>query len=257
MTVRICLILSCLFPALVNGSFSSEDSISSRQGAADILSKRIEQFDSTKTRMADQLIELASALKIPMGIETSYVPEEKSSSEIHLKGVSGQDVLREILRQNPGYSWEITQNVVHVFNNSLVYDVKNYLNILLPQYRMQNEDLLGASEWLHSCIRMYLYQERIRSGEQGHGPQPPGWDVWNLSLDLHDVTVREILNKLVLMNGNSLWISCIDQTKTIDRGTYFAQRRYLSAGPQPVKDFHWDLIPLEKVPTSSNNNSAE
>ena len=82
--------------AVVPWVFLWQVTVEHRPTPSEILSKEITAFDSTKTRMIDQLVELAIAIEIPMAIEGIYAPQQKPSPEIHLRGATARDVLQEI-----------------------------------------------------------------------------------------------------------------------------------------------------------------
>lgn len=233
---------------VIQWSVLSPAAVSPRQTTEEALSSPLPLFESTKTQLVDQLADLASASQTPMGIETIYDPDQRTLPQVRLKGATARDILQDIMKHDPRYSWRVTQEVVHIFPDSIVSDPRNYLNIRIPNYRVVNEELRGASAMLRIYIKMFLHPERYVhgfGGGYGYGiPQPPGWDDRNISLDLHGASVREILNTIIIINGNSLWASCIDAGKMMKGEMYYAQRQYSSEGVEPTKDFYWDLIPL-------------
>ena len=245
--MRTCAAANLVFLAMACWSFAWPTTVDSQKITSDVLSKKVTAFDSTKTSMVDQLVELASALEVPIGIEGIYDPRQPPSPEIHLKGATALGVLQEIVRHHPEYGWEVSPDIVHVFARSIVNDPRNYLNIRLPQYRAKDIDLLGMSWMLRLQIKIFLYPERYRNGWGGGygGYQPPSWKVPK-SIELHDVTVRDILTSLVTITGNALWISCIDPTQMMENGKYFIQHLYDNMSLEPQKDFYWDLVPTSR-----------
>jgi hypothetical protein len=237
--------VACILLAIAHWSFTGPIVAGSRQSPSEILTEQVVTFDSTKTRMADQLMEVASALEIPMGIEEICNQPQATASEVHLKGITVGELLRNIVGQNPEYGLEITPTAVHVFAHSIANDPRNYLNIKLPHYQAKDLDLLGLSWILRLNIKMFLYPERYANGWGGGygGYRAPGWDV-PYSFDVYNASVRDILNSLVARTGNAIWISCIDPSRMMDNGKYFAQRSFVSQKPEPKKDFHWEFIPM-------------
>src|SRR5712691_6009666 len=115
---------------------------SSSETIASLLSKEVNVFDSRKTRLPEQLVELARDYHLPMGIEAIYDPAARPSPPIHMEKATVGEVLSRIVQQNSGYSWQATEGVVHVFSESVVSDPKNFLNLRIPEFKAERESLL-------------------------------------------------------------------------------------------------------------------
>ncbi len=221
---------------------------SSGETIGSLLSKEINVFDSKKTRLPEQLVELARGYHIPMGIEAIYDPDAKPSPPIHLEKATLEEVLSRIVQQNPGYSWQATEGVVHVFSESVVSDPKNFLNLRIPEFKAERESLLFASGLLKLKIEMYLHPERFThgyGGGSGYGLDPTsGFDVPNITLDSQYLSIREILNRLILLNGNALWVVNFIPGSMMQEEDFLAQTYYLFPAREAIRGFYWDLIPL-------------
>src|SRR5213594_1592532 len=110
----------------------------------EILATEVRRFDSDKTRMPEQLAELARAYHIPMGIEAIYRLDEQLTP-LHSKGGTVKDAIDLIVRQAPGYSWQVTNDVLHVYPTSLMTDPRDFLNIGISRFELTKTSLLAAS----------------------------------------------------------------------------------------------------------------
>ncbi len=228
--------------AMAGLGLNSAATTNSHETPSYLLSKEVEEFQSTDADIVGQLVDLASALRIPMGIEGIWSSEEHAVPEIHLRHVTAREALDQLIRQNPEYGWEVTPGGVHVFAHQTVDDQRNCLNIRLPHFLEKDLDLGGMSWMLKLEIKMFLHPERYVNGWGGGygGYQPPEWKA-PISLDVYDTSVRQILNSLISLYGNSIWVSEIDTEEMMEEGRFYAKHSY---APSIAKEYYWDLLEM-------------
>jgi hypothetical protein len=75
------------------------------------------------------------------------------------------------------------------------------------------------------------------------------FDVPMISFSGSDLTVRQILNKLVLAHGKSLWVVHLNSQLLMEGEPFYASGTSSDGKGSP--DFIWDLVPLIKNDRSS------
>ncbi|HEY3132420.1 MAG TPA: hypothetical protein VGL91_23400 [Acidobacteriota bacterium] len=135
-------------------------------------------------------------------------------------------------------------------HRSNLSDPKNFLNLRIPEFKAERESLLVASGQLKLTIKMHLHPERYThgyGGGTGYGLDPTsGFDIPNITLDSQYLSIREILNRLILINGNALWVVNFIPGLLLQDEDFLAQTYYLFPAREAIRGFYWDLIPLGK-----------
>jgi len=222
-------------------------SMASAQTLRNNLTQRIDTFDSYNTSPVGQLIDLAQTLGVSVGIEWLDIPDEKSSPPVHLRKTTLRNVLQRILAPYPGYSFDLTNGVIHVFSTALVRDKKNFLNIRFAQFRLERVNLFQASYELTNALRDVIQPRSGYGGGTGYGRNPStGFDVRNINLFAKNSTARTILDLIAAKQGNALWVVRLKQNQMMDNGRFYAQT-VSTVSKEAAPDFHWEFIPLKDL----------
>jgi hypothetical protein len=233
-----------LFVALFLISSSSVNG----QGLQSELAQRVKAFDSESSSTVGQLVDFAQRFQIPMGIELANESEESVAPPIHARNTTAQRIIQQIVHERPGTGFTLSGGVLHVFATSLVTDRRNFLNLRVSRFQVENESLFGA-EWL---LRVRIDQVLNPSpggyaGGHGYGvPRTDTFDVRNLSFSINNATVRQILNGIVARQGNALWLVRFIPWQMMANGRFYVQ----TASPTSrtaAADFHWEFLPLKEV----------
>jgi len=120
------------------------------------LNQPVEVFNSESRTTEEQLLDFARAFKLPVGLEL-MAGDEGLAAPIHAKDGSALNVLKMIIEQRPGYDFDIADGVINVYSTKLVGDAKNFLNLRLPKFQIENQNLIGgtAIRTAHSIIEAY------------------------------------------------------------------------------------------------------
>jgi hypothetical protein len=209
------------------------------------LDLRVERFDCEQSSSLDQLITLGKQFHVPLGIEWRHRADEKAAVPVHLHDVSFRQALDQILMQQAGYDFEETQGLVHVYDRSLAYDDANYLNIKLPQVRVDNQNIFGVTFWLRVAIKGYLHPTPGgMGGGHGYGPgREDGFDTLKVTIDRRDVSVREVLNEAVAKQGNAMWVVILHPSERMAHERFYAQGYWTNRGAV-ADDFTWQFVAL-------------
>jgi hypothetical protein len=207
------------------------------------LSQRAD-FVPTEDTSKGQLIQIAQHYKLPMGIE--WVPTKNEAPRQSPAARSTVlEMIRFILQQQPGYVFQIRQGVANISSKVLTRHSANFLNLRLPEYSVDRANVFGAEWSLRTAIHQTLHPQRHGEGTNGgygYGAgRDDGFDIRNISFSGRNLTVRDVLNRIVKANGNSLWVVELVPSKTMTAEPFFAQHVY---GQDVQTEFAWQIIPI-------------
>lgn len=217
------------------------------------LSSRLSQpanYQPKAPTTLQQLIEVAQHYRIPMGIE--WIHETKTEDAPlpeTTKPRTVNDLIAAILNHSPGYIAQQRDNVLHIVKTEFMDKRGNFLNLRLSTFELEKENIFGAEYWLRLRIKMKLHPERYKDGYgggYGYGAgTDDGFDKENITLAGNDLTVREILNKIVIANGNALWVVQFSPSEKMASEPFRAQVSLADNQTLP-NNFHFHFIALGK-----------
>jgi len=210
------------------------------------LAQHVSRFDSENSSTAGQLIEFAQQFQIPMGIGWVERAGESSAKPVHARNTTAQAVLEQIVKQRQGMGFSGSDGMVHIFDQSFISDSRNFLNLHIPNFRVENESLFGAEFWLRVDIERVLTPfSGGFAGGHGYGiPRTDTFDKHNINLSVNDATVRQLLNGIVSQQGNALWLVRILPSKMMSNGRFYAQAASAD-NKTAAADFRWEFLPLK------------
>lgn len=193
----------------------------------------------------DQLIEIARRFKIPMGIEwvEGAGPARRDESP-----VPGRRSISELIEAiAPGYRIETDNELVHIYLPSAALHPFNFLNLRLKHYQVKDADLFDAQDALRWAIRFTLEPEKYLNGANGgYGDgSPEVFEFPRFTLSGSDLTIREILNRMALAQGNALWVATINLA---DLRGYEPRWKVTGADGEAVPlTSAWHFFPLAEI----------
>lgn len=209
------------------------------------LSQRVVAFDSESTTTVGHLVEFAQRFSIPMGIEWFVSPVEESVSPVHLRNTTALDILQFIINQQSNYSFEFNNGLVHVFAPSYINDSRNFLNLRIPEFQARKENLFEVSYKLKISISRLLHPNMGYGGGYGRPESDDGFDLPIITFSGNNLTARQILDNIVIKQGNALWIVRLLPSKMMADKPYFAQD--YPDGDAKARNFHWQFIALAQT----------
>jgi hypothetical protein len=178
-----------------------------------------------------------------MGIEWLNGQTEAPAHSIHLQGIIVKDVISQVLDQQPGYKFTVTDGVVQIFPIQLADDPRNFLNIRFPHFGIEKVSLKEASYWLGIRIKRSLHPERNMGGGFGGSSMVKDFDIPNITISGSDLNVRQILNKLVVAEGNALWVVRLKPPVLMEDEPFYASE-VSPTTRRGSSNFVWDFMPL-------------
>jgi hypothetical protein len=216
-----------------------------REDVRSILERRVIYEPEGKTPL-EQIINIGRRFHIPMGIEWIDDGEasalRKSTNARRGTSVPLRDLIRSTLRTEGGYTLTVQDNLVRIYKPVHVRDPRNFLNIRIPEFAVNDANLLEAEQLLRFKIQAVMYPEERYGGQGGGYGHAPGsvFAVNNITLSESNATVRQILDAITTANGNAIWVVHLVPSKTKPGERYFVQDQW------PTPGFHWLFIPLDK-----------
>ena len=158
---------------------------------------------------ADQLVEVAQRFKIPMAIE--WVDRSRTAPRdqtLPSRKRSVRELIEEIASVSPEHCVVVDDGLVRIYSPTESVHPFNFLNVRLKRYSVKEADLFAAQDQLRWAIRFTLEPEKYRNGYNGgygHGADHV-FEIPKFTLSESDVTIREVLNRIALAQGNALWV---------------------------------------------------
>jgi hypothetical protein len=199
-------------------------------------------YDSVRTTTLEQLVEVAQRFQIPMGLEWVDTPNEKAAKPIHVRNIRLRELISKILDQQDGYKFVVADGLVQVTAIGLAEDPLNFLNIRLPIYGAKRKSLSEVSYWLQVRIKASLHPERNFGGGFGGTSAQGDFNNPTITFSVTNATVRQILNKIAVAQGNCLWVAHLNPSRLMEGERFYAQA--VSPTGKGVSDFIWEFIPL-------------
>ena len=215
--------------------------------AQDLEAKLAQRADFTPAAASvrEQLVQVAQHYRIPMGIEWLLQPEDEHVNPIAGEAATVMALLNSILESTPNYSMTVRNGVVNVSDRRYAVDPRNFLNLRIGEFSLIKANVFDAAAALRFNIHRRLHPERFAGGSNGgygYGiPDENGLDVQNISFSGKDLTVRDILERIVSTNGNTLWLVNIAPSRMMTNEPFFAQ---FDANQE--RGVFWTIIPFGK-----------
>lgn len=215
--------------------------------AQDVEAKLAQRADFVPAagRVREQLVQVAQHYKIPMGIEWVLQPDEKEVKLVAGGAPTVMALLNLILQANPDYSLTVRRGVVSVRDSRYTVDSRHFLNLRIGEFSLTKANVFDAEFELRFKIHATLHPERYvggMNGGYGYGiPDENGLDVQNISFSGKNLTVRNILDRIISSNGNTLWVVNIAPSRMMKNEPFFAQ---FDANQET--DFSWKVMPFNK-----------
>jgi hypothetical protein len=191
----------------------------------------------------DQLVEVAQRFEIPIAIEwVERAPLDRTPSS---RKRSVTELIKEIA--SPEYRVEVDDGLVRIYSPAESVHPFNFLNIRLERYTAKEADLFDAEYQLRLVIRFTLEPEKYLNGYfggHGHGANDI-FQIPKFTLSESNVTIREVLNRIALVQGNALWVATI-KSEDLEGYEPYWQRTGLDGGDSPVTSA-WRFHPLAEI----------
>lgn len=195
----------------------------------------------------DQLVEVARRFKLPMAIEWTQTESTVADKTPLRKKRTVRELIEHIASVSPELCVVVDGGLVRVYSPTQATHPFNFLNIRLKNYYVKHGDLFAAQDQLRWAIRFALEPEKYRNGYgggYGHGANDV-FEIPKFTLSLSDVTIREVLNRIALAQGNALWVTTI-KNEELDGDEPRWRQNGADDGDLPVTAA-WHFLPLAEI----------
>ena len=195
----------------------------------------------------DQLIEVARTYQLPMGIEWTRAEGDSSRSTKLDTGHTVGDLLASILQRTEGYQLRSADGVYHVVDPTVELLDHNPLNLSVSVYEVRNANIFEALAQLRWQMMRDISPEKYGNGfVAGYGYGTPRYDKLDaptITIKCRNLRVRDILDRIIIANGNALWVAGVNRTNILN-GSYqgLCLKRVLDSS-----EFNIQVLPIKEV----------
>ena len=165
------------------------------------LNAPLQNYQLEESSLLRAQVVVASHFEIPMGIEW-IEPATPRPIKLSWKQTTVWQVIRSIASTQGDYEVE-RGSVVHVLYRGAKSDKSNFLNIRLAQFDVKNQYIARALLNLHDEVNSRMTATPPPKDWFGHYFLEPNDQ--RLSIEFKQATVRDILDRLVLLSGRPIW----------------------------------------------------
>ncbi len=187
-----------------------------------LLTVRIQEFGGGNASMAHNLVHLAYSRHLPIALEYIDHAALAGHPTPRLRGVTVGEALRTIVAVCPEYSVDVSHGVVEIYSPLARRDGSNLLNTIIPRFTLTNLDAGVASAALLDAV----FAHRRPGMSVAHSVAGVGGE--RLSLSVMNMPVYAILNKIIALQGSSIWTITVPPQKLSN-----------------LKDTPWHVYPLD------------
>jgi hypothetical protein len=201
----------------------------------------IPQSDS----VPDQLVEIAQKYGIVMGIE--WLEDGRPQPALSFHHGSVRKLIQAIVQRSRTHKATFDSSIVHVFSTSARSNPMNFLNLRIPEFRVQEESLFGADAWLKTSINLLLYPPEAGQGYGGGygGGEPQVYWKRNITFSGRNLTIREILTGIAVTSGNALYYVQLHPDEFKEQQPYWIGVPRNEFGHSPL-NARWRFIPVNQ-----------
>ncbi len=155
----------------------------------------------------EALTVVAGQFEIPMGIQ--WIRNERTLAKVNAswKDATVYDIIRSIAESQPGYKVNLSHGVLHVFPEGLLADQRNFLNLRIKNYEVEDALFAVATMKLEELVRQIISPPPPAPPGSGIGANigsTPGEAL--VTVQLGDATVSEALDALSLHSDDRVWV---------------------------------------------------
>ncbi|MGC2285130.1 MAG: hypothetical protein WA542_07780 [Candidatus Acidiferrum sp.] len=171
------------------------------------LSQHVSNYQDSGHDLPTTVDDLMQKYKVPAGMDLEELSERRPIS-VNVPRGSVADVLSMIVAQQPGFKWAEMNGVVNIGPQQ---DTDSILDVRIAHFRVAD----ASFSQIHSAIvslpevKRWLEDNHLteRTPMVIDGLVSAGHPFLSrISLDLQDITLREILNTVIKSSGFSSWI---------------------------------------------------
>ena len=214
MFVRIVMFLALAFSGLGKSQLTAPVATQNVQA---ILHSQVSAYSLKADDFAHALISLSARFNLPMGIEWVRSPETTKRFNLSWSDTSVEQMLKTLVESQPGYQFEISDGIVHVFPSSINSSAQNFLNFKIDKFELRNQVVETASHKLRDLVRLRVSPPKSAT-DHGAGvgySQAANIGDPEFSMALENVSVRQVLDSLATASNKKIWVVTFVSSKDV------------------------------------------
>lgn len=206
------------------------------------LRRKVKHYSLQQPSFVASLASLASEFGLPMGIEWVQSPEVSAPVKLSWNEATVGEMIAGIVDTQPGYAFEVSNGIVHVFRKDLIHNSSNFLEIKLEGFAASNELPGIVSRRLRATIKRVVAPPPasiLPGGEAGS--YGTGVGEVPMTFKLNNIRVREVLNHIATSSVFRIWVVTF-KSNGLTRTRYFRSASLWNPSLAPEDQPVWDLM---------------
>ena len=211
-------------------------SVSSEMDLDQRLNSTVVNYSISAENLLQALARVSDDFHLRMGIEWEVSSTPYHSVTLKYDKATPLQVIQDLVSLEPAYVFSVANGVVHVRRSTLYDDRRNFLNLHIDRFDVSREYDFHASNRLYDLVfkQTNLSPAAVEDPTAGCGGSfTVGQGDRITSFHLTDVTVRDVLDKLVVSAGYNIWLVMFPEVKTLTPNGFF---KTLSGGGSNLPD---------------------
>lgn len=185
------------------------------------LQAKVEEYTISEGSFLQALAKVAAEFEIPMGIEWIKAPAALKKVNLSWRHTNVYQIIKSLVEGQVGYDFTAKNGAVHIFPKDSRTDKRNFLNLRMEKFEVDNEFVGIASRRLRDRVRRIVSPPPPpRPGAGYAGSMATGWGDRRVSFKLKKVTVRDVLDKLILSADLKVWIVTYTEKPGLTQGGF-------------------------------------
>lgn len=199
-------------------------SVSAEMDLDQRLNSTAKNYNISADNLLQALARVSADFHLRMGIEWEASSTPYHNVMLKYDKVTPMQVIQDLVALEPLYVFSIANGVVHVRRSTVYDDRRNFLNLHIDSFDVSQEYVFHASNRLNHLVFKLTNQSQAAEDDPRAGCAGSfavGAGDHTASFQLTDVTVRDILDKLVVSAGYNMWLVTFPELKSTTPNGFF------------------------------------
>lgn len=207
------------------------------------LDQQVEEYTVSSADFIDAIVKVSSDFHIPLGVEWVATPSSRDPLMRSWKRTTVGAILHAIVSTQPGHEMKVEDGIVHVVASGLIPAKEDFLNLKIELFELDHGPVDLASRKLRGIVKQKVSPPRSNGGGGVGGSLGVSPDEPNISLRLTNATVRESLDKMVLVSSRKIWIVTFPSNAGLTSTGFHRTVTLWNNSPVPDEEQPvWDLL---------------
>jgi len=172
------------------------------------LHARVANYSISASNLLEALAQVSDDFQLPMGIEWEAASQRDDNVSLKYADTTAIQILQDLVSRSPNYVLTQENGVVHVASKAVRDDVRNFLNLTIPEFDLSSEYVLHANNRLQKIVIQmvnHLPEAEAAYGCAGSFGVSAGDRV--ASFRMQKVMVKDILDRFLTSSGLGIWLT--------------------------------------------------